>query len=132
MVAILFGILTALVVIILTVLLSKQFQKKLFAATMLCAIAFIYVGFALKGNTLNSIVLEVLVALVFYFVSMIGFVNNSRLIAYGILLHGVWDILHHQAWAIQTNVPHYWPSYCLVADLILGIYFVLYFKMRKE
>jgi hypothetical protein len=126
------GILTAIVVIILTVLLSKQFSTKLFAATTLCAIAFIYVGFSLQGNSVNSIIIEVGVALVFYFIAMIGYTTNNLIIAYGIIVHGIWDMLHHHALIIQTRIPLYWPTYCLAADLILGIYFLLRFKVQKR
>ena len=97
MIQILSAIATALIIVIITILFSKQFSAKLVAANVLCSIAFIYAGFSLKGNTVSSIVLEVLVALVFYFIAIIGFVRCNSLIAYGIVLHGIWDITHHNA-----------------------------------
>ena len=90
MIQILSAIATALIIIMLTILFSKQFSAKLAAVTVLCSIAFIYVGFSLKGNTVSSIVLEVLVALVSYFIAIIGYVRRNSLIAYGIVLHGIW------------------------------------------
>src|SRR3954466_7746443 len=120
MIQVLSAIATALFIIMFNILLSKYFSAKLVAATVLCSIAFIYVGFSLKGNTVSSIVLEVLVAIVFYFIALIGYWRHNFLIAYGIVLHGIWDIFHHHAVLIKTDIPHYWPAYCLVTDVIIG------------
>ena len=131
MTQILSAIATALALIILNMLLSKHFSAKLIAATILCSIAFIYVGFSLKGNTVSSIMLEVLVAVVFYFIAIIGYCRHNSLIAYGIVLHGLWDIFHHNALLIKTDIPPYWPVYCLVTDVIIGFYFFIVFKRQK-
>src|SRR6059058_250021 len=80
MAQILLAVATAVVIIILNILLSKHFSARLIAATILCSIAFIYVGFSLKGNTISSIVLEVLVAVVFYFIAIIGYTRHNALI----------------------------------------------------
>lgn len=70
------------------------------------------------------------VAAFFYFIAIIGYSKNACLIAYGIMLHGAWDLFRDHALVVQTNIPHYWPSYCLITDVIGGVYFLLYFKMR--
>ena len=130
MIQLLSAITTALIVIIFTVLLSKHFSAKLVAATILCSIAFIYVGFSLKGNTIGLIVLEVLIAVVFYLIAVIGYSKNNYLIAYGIILHGIWDILHHNASLVKTDIPDYWPVYCLITDIICGVYFFIVFRTK--
>ena len=130
MIQLLSAITTALIVIIFTVLLSKHFSAKLVAATVLCSIAFIYVGFSLKGNTIGLIVLEVLIAVVFYLIAVIGYSKNNYLIAYGIVLHGIWDILHHNASLVKTDIPDYWPLYCLITDIICGVYFFIVFRTK--
>jgi len=130
MIQLLSAITTALIVIIFTVLLSKHFSAKLAAATILCSIAFIYVGFSLKGNTIGLIVLEVLIAVVFYLIAVIGYSKNNYLIAYGIILHGIWDILHHNASLVKTDIPDYWPLYCLITDIICGVYFFIVFRTK--
>ena len=132
MIQILSAIATALIIIVITILLSKHFSAKLFAATILCSIAFIYVGFSLRENMVSSIVLEVLVAVVFYFMAIIGYSKHNSLIAYGIVLHGIWDISHHNALLIKTDIPYYWPAYCLVIDIIIGFYFFIVFKVQKS
>jgi len=130
MIQLLSAITTALIVIIFTRLLSKHFSAKLVAATILCSIAFIYVGFSLKGNTIGLIVLEVLIAVVFYLIAVIGYSKNNYLIAYGIVLHGIWDILHHNASLVKTDIPDYWPLYCLITDIICGVYFFIVFRTK--
>jgi len=131
MIQILSAIATACIIITFTILLSKHFSARLIAATVLCSIAFIYVGFSLKNNTASSIILEVLVAIAFYIIAIIGYSKYNLLLAYGIVLHGIWDIAHHNALLIKTDIPLYWPAYCLVTDVILGIYFFVVFKTQK-
>ena len=132
MTPILFAIGISFTVILFTIFLPKQFQSKLIGATALCAIAFIYVGFSLQGNPVNSIVLEILIAVVFYFIAIIGYIKNSYIIAFGILLHGVWDILHQDALVIKTVIPSYYPLFCSLTDVILAVFFYWYFIMQKR
>jgi hypothetical protein len=102
------------------------------ASTILVAIAFIYVGFSLKDNPVSLIVLEVSVSLGFYFMALIGYTRNGFAIAYGIILHGVWDICHHNGFLIGTNIANYWPSFCSAVDVIDGLYFLVIFKNQKK
>ena len=132
MIPTLFAIGISFTVILITILLSKQFQSKLIGATALCAIAFIYVGFSLQGNPVNLIVMEILIAVVFYFIAIIGYIKNSYIIAFGILLHGVWDILHQDALVIKTAIPSYYPLFCSITDVILAVFFYWYFIMQKR
>jgi hypothetical protein len=125
------GIIAAFVLIAVYQVLSKHFTAKLLAATTLVAIAFIYVGFSLKENPVHFIVLEVGFALALYFIAIIGYARNNMLLAFGILLHGVWDIFHHKGIPIQTDVPGYWPTFCFLIDIIDGLYFVFVFKTKK-
>jgi hypothetical protein len=130
MIQLLSAIATTVFVILFTRLLSKEFSSRLAAATILCSIAFIYVGFSLKGNPVNSIILEVLVAIAFYLIAVIGYSRNNSLIAYGIVLHGIWDILHHRTSFVKTDIPDYWPLFCSIVDFFLGVYFFLLFRAK--
>lgn len=126
------GIVAAVAIIILAQLFSRFFTIKLFATTCLVAIAFIYVGFSLKGNPVSSIVLESGVAILLSFLAMIGYKRNNSLIAYGIIFHGIWDILHHNHILIGTEIPAYWPTFCFTIDIIDGIYFLVIFKKHGK
>ena len=132
MLEIISGIVAAVVIIILSRLLSKYVTYKLIAATILVAIAFIYVGFSLKENPPGSIILEVAMAMLLYFLAIAGYAGNNELLGYGIIFHGVWDILHHNSLVIRTDVPPYWPSFCFIIDIIDGLFFVIIFKNEKK
>jgi hypothetical protein len=132
MIEIISAVATALVVIVLAPVLSRHFPTKLLAATILCSIAFIYVGFSLKDNQVSSIILEVSVAIIFYFIAIIGYSKYRHLIAFGIGLHGIWDIFHYKALLIRTAIPDYWPLYCLVIDFLWGVYFFILFKRQEK
>jgi uncharacterized protein DUF6010 len=118
--------------IILTRILSRYFPVKLMAATILVAIAFIYVGYSLQDNPVSLTILEITVSLLFYFAALIGYMRNGYAIAYGIILHGLWDICHHNGFLVGTHIPGYWPSFCSVVDVIDGLYFLILFKSQKN
>ncbi|RYE38026.1 MAG: hypothetical protein EOP48_27735 [Sphingobacteriales bacterium] len=124
------GIVAALPLFLLVPLFKRYFSAKLLAATILVAIAFIYVGFALKENLVGDIIIEVTAALVFYFIAIIGYSKHPKLIAVGILLHGLWDLTHHIISGLNAN-PDYWPIFCLTIDVIWSIYFYFIFKKEK-
>jgi len=126
------GFVAAVAIIILAQVLSRFFTIKLFATACLVAIAFIYVGFSLKGNPVSSIILESGMAVLLYFVAMIGYTRNNSLIAYGIIFHGIWDILHHNGLLIGTDIPGYWPTFCFTIDVIDGLYFLIIFKGTQK
>ncbi|HET9432245.1 MAG TPA: DUF6010 family protein [Chitinophagaceae bacterium] len=132
MIGTIWGVVTAVAIIIIAQGLSRYITIKLFATTNLVAIAFIYLGFSLKGNPVSSIILESGIALMFYFLALIGYTRNSLLIAYGIILHGAWDILHHNRILIGTDIPSYWPTFCLAIDIIDGLYFLIIFKRKAK
>jgi hypothetical protein len=132
MVEAIWGVVAAIAIIILAQVLSRFFSIKLFATACLVAIAFIYVGFSLKDNPASSIILESGVAILLYFVALFGYTRNSSLIAYGIIFHGIWDILHHDQVLITTDVPVYWPTFCFTIDIIDGLYFLIIFKRKAK
>ncbi len=130
MIETIFGLVAAAGMILLTVFLNKYFTPKLLAAATLVAIAFIYVGFALIANTFPAIILECTIAFLFFFCAVIGYSRKPVLLACGILLHGVWDILHYHASIVAIDIPYYWSLFCLSVDLVYGT-FLLFIFLRK-
>ena len=126
------GIIAAVVIIIISRLLSRYVTNQLIAATILVAIAFIYVGFSLKENPAGSIILESVVAIALYLLAIAGYARNNMLLGYGIIIHGIWDILHHNQSVVGTDIPTYWPSFCFIIDIIDGLYFVIIFRNQKK
>lgn len=126
------GILSALVGILLSAALSKHYQIKLLAGMALAAMAFIYVGFSLQDGSARSIIIESAAAIGFYFLVIVGFSGRQEMIAYGIILHGIWDLFHHEAVLVETMIPTYWPAYCSVIDFIWGVCLIIYLKGSKK
>jgi hypothetical protein len=132
MTVLLSAIVTGVLIIFIARLLSGYFTMKLFAATNLVAIAFIYIGFSLKDNPAKSIVIEIVATLIFYFAALIGYKKNNSWIAWGLILHGIWDIAHYKGTLIGTVIPDYWPVYCLTIDIIEGLFFLIIFRKQKQ
>lgn len=128
MIELISGLVTAVILIFLTVILNKYFTTKLIAAGILIAIAFIYVGFALKDNPTPLIILEISMSLMLFFLAVIGYTQSPALLGYGTVFHGIWDILHHNGWFVHTDVPVYWPVFCMTIDLVYGVYLLYIFK----
>ena len=122
------GTLTAAVLVFATMMLNKYFSTRFVASVTLVAIAFIYAGFGLNNNDLPVAVLEISMAILFSLLAMIGYSGKSSLLGLGIILHGLWDILHHRGWFVNTHVPGYWPLFCLTTDIIYGAYLLYIFK----
>jgi len=115
----------------LVYLLRKHFSAQLLAASFLIAMAFIYVGFALKTDSVIDIILETSAAILFFFIALIGYTKNPKWIAVGILLHGLWDTTHHLF--LNHGVPaSYWPLYCLTIDFIWFVYFYRMFSKQAN
>lgn len=128
MTAIISGILSAIALIFITILLNKYFTTRLIASASLTAIGFIYVGFALKNNPLPIMILEISMAILFFFLAIVGYRYRNALLGYGIMLHGVWDMLHHNGWFVNTDMPVYWPVFCLIIDFVYGFYILYAFR----
>ncbi|MFN8274761.1 MAG: DUF6010 family protein [Flavobacteriaceae bacterium] len=124
------GLCAAAPLFVLVPLLRNYFSPKLLAATILIAIAFIYVGFALKENSVADIITETTAALVFYLIALMGYSKHNQWLSFGILLHGLWDITHHLCSGLNAN-PDYWPVFCLTIDVVWSIYFYRIFKNQK-
>jgi hypothetical protein len=64
------------------------------------------------------------VALAFFWIAAGAITLWAPLAAIGLVLHGVWDALHHPR-AVTTRVPAWYPPLCAVYDWVLAAIFVL-------
>ena len=94
-------------------------RERAFYLTVAIVVASYYVLFAVMAASGRTLVIEIAVASGFLLLATIGYKRNPWLIALAIAGHGVFDIVHH--WLIDNpGVPHWWPGFCLVFDVILG------------
>ena len=101
----------------------KSFDKKLMGSFALSGIAFIYVGFA--WSDLPSLAIVVVGVAVFLFLAYYAVTRDYRLIALGLVLHGIWDMIYPH---FTSVVPQGYDLFCITIDFLLAIYF--YFRLR--
>jgi len=94
-------------------------RERAFFPTALIVIASYYVLFALMSPSGRALVIEIVVASGFLLFAIIGYKRNLWLVVIALVGHGVFDIVHHLL-IENPGVPHWWPGFCLVFDVILG------------
>jgi hypothetical protein len=114
------GLVGGLVAIGTALLATSADDARLCLGALLAGIGFVYLGFAISDGRTSAIVVQVISALVFLWVAIIGIHEGSNLLlGLGFLAHGGWDALHHEGHG-WTKVRTYWPPFCAVADVLIG------------
>jgi hypothetical protein len=93
-----------------------------FTAVLLAIIATIYIGFALQDGLMIQ---EIVAASLFILMALLGLWVSPYFWVLGLVLHGLWDWLHHPK-GIQTKVPDYYPPVCVVVDGLLAVFLLLW------
>jgi hypothetical protein len=94
-------------------------RERAFYPTALIVIASYYVLFAVMAASRRTLVIEIAIASGFLLLATIGYKRSLWLVAFALVGHGVFDIVHHIL-IENPGVPHSWPGFCLVFDVILG------------
>jgi hypothetical protein len=104
-------------------------RERAFYPAVMIVIAAYYVLFAAMGATAAVLVLECAAASVFVIVAVIGFKTRLWLVAAALAGHGVFDFFHH--YIIENpGVPHWWPGFCLAADVVAAVFLAVLLKKR--
>ena len=109
---------------ILTIIAAKftGFDRdRSFYPILLIVIALYYVLFAFQSNANDEILFEVVIALLFSALAVWGHHKSLKIVASGLVLHGVYDLFQGHI-VFSTNPPHWWPLFCLGFDATLGIW----------
>ncbi|MBR9814362.1 hypothetical protein GYB61_10970 [bacterium] len=104
-------------------------RDRSFFPTVLMVIAGYYVLFAVMAQ--QAIAFELLAATVFCAVAVIGYLRSQLWVAAGVLVHGVFDVVHPHTVA-NAGVPDWWPALCLGFDAVLGIWIVALHWQRRS
>jgi len=120
------GVITTIAVITV-VEIFRFLEKRLIAALILVGIAFIYVGFSWHSTL--SLTYVIIVGALFFGLSYFGYKKNFFLIIFGLILHGIWDILFPY---ISSTAPDGYGIFCLTIDFLLAIYFYIRVKPLKQ
>jgi hypothetical protein len=123
------GLLLSLAVVGLLTMIGLD-REPAFYPTVLIVIASYYVLFAVMGASGRALVIEIVVASGFLLFAIVGYKRNLWLVAIALVGHGVFDIVHHLL-IENPGVPHWWPGFCLVFDVILGGLLAMRLRRRR-
>jgi len=128
---------TGISIAILVILHFKKTRlesSKFAYSLLLLNFPFYYFAFAVYGNDYTVIPLEFLGGLVFFIIAVLSLKFNDfykfNFLAFGYILHGIYDI-NHNMFFINAGTPVWWPEFCGIIDIILGLYLLtLAFRLR--
>lgn len=120
--AALVGALLAILTAAFVALLPEPIHGLQFLAVLLGFIAGAYLGFAVADGSARALVVEAAGITVFLSLAAASlWFASPALLAAGYLAHGGWDIAHHPR-AINTTVVGWYPPFCLVYDILVGVF----------
>lgn len=123
------GIVLALVVGGVATFIGLDRDRAMYPVVMLVIAAY-YVLFAVMGGSIQVVIVESAIALVFIGVALAGFKSTLWLVVVGLAVHGVFDLLHPHLYA-NPGVPVWWPSFCLAYDLVAAAYLAWLLGSRR-
>jgi hypothetical protein len=88
---------------------------------MMIVIASYYVLFAVTGGSIQVLIIESAVAVVFLGLALAGFKSTLWFVVIALAAHGIFDLVHPHFYA-NAGVPIWWPSFCLAYDVVAAAY----------
>ena len=93
-------------------------ERALYPIVLIMAASY-YVLFAVMAASGRTLITEIGFASGFLLLAAIGYKRSLWLVAIALVGHGVFDIVHRLLIA-NPGVPHWWPGFCFVIDVIFG------------
>ena len=91
-------------------------RDRAFYPTVVIVVALYYVLFAVMSGSVQTLLLESLMMLVFAIAADVGFKLNAWIVVAALAGHGVFDAVHDHI--IQNaGVPAWWPAWCFSYDV---------------
>ena len=106
-------------------------RERVFYPVVLIVVAHYYVLFASMGAPGRVVILESVVAAVFYLAAVIGFKGSLWVVAAALVGHGVFDLVHHRV-IEDPGVPSWWPGFCFAFDVVAGGFLGVLLTRRKS
>ena len=106
-------------------------EERSFYSTVLVIIASYYVLFAVLGGSGHALVWELVIAVVFSTVAIIGALFLPTLVGTGIIAHGLFDLVH-DILIENSGVPTWWPTFCGSLDVLLGLWVIALTRSRPN
>lgn len=106
-------------------------EERSFYSTVLVIIASYYVLFAVLGGSSHALVWELVIAVVFSTVAIIGALFLPTLVGTGIIAHGLFDLVHDII-IENSGVLTWWPIFCGSLDVLLGLWVITLTRSRPN
>lgn len=124
------------VIIIMRFKTSRLENSKSAYAILLFTFPLYYFLFAMLAKDFAALLLEVAVGSLFFTIAFFALrlvrMPKFGLLAFGYILHGIYDVVHNLMF-INAGTPDWWPAFCAVIDIIIGVYLVyLAYKHRAS
>jgi chromate transport protein ChrA len=113
-IGLLWGIGLMVLTVILVQFLTYHQVIELFAMAMVL-IGSVYLGFGFKEKRIRFRNIEIASAVFFVIFALFGLWMSPWFIVAGLLLHGFWDLLHHQE-SNMTKIPEWYIPLCIIYD----------------
>ena len=117
-VPVLIGVGLAPVVVLLGRLSGLDRDRAMYPIALIVIAAY-YVLFATMGGA-QALTAELIAAMFFVVVAIVGFRTSLWWAAAGIAGHGVFDWVVHPRLIANPGVPVFWPAFCASIDVVLG------------
>jgi hypothetical protein len=104
-------------------------RDRAFYPTVMIVIAAYYVLFAVMSGSVQTVVIESAVMVMFAAAAVAGFKSSAWIVVVALASHGVFDAVH--GYVIENaGVPAWWPAWCLSYDL--GAAAILAWLTKRE
>jgi hypothetical protein len=110
---------------------TRSDEERSFYSTVLVIIASYYVLFAVLSGSSHALVWELVIAVVFSTVAIIGALFLPTLVGTGIIAHGLFDLVH-DILIENSGVPTWWPTFCGSLDVLLGLWVIALTRSRPN
>jgi uncharacterized membrane protein HdeD (DUF308 family) len=104
-------------------------EDRSFYSTVLVIIASYYVLFAVMDGSSHALAWELLIAVAFSAVAILGALILPVLVSIGIIAHGLFDLVHDRI-IENAGVPSWWPTFCGSIDVVLGLWVLFLTRSR--
>jgi hypothetical protein len=90
-------------------------------AILLFGIAVVYFGFAVADGRAKALLTETLVVSLYFGLATAGLLLSHWWLVVGYVLHGFWDLLHHNP-NFGARVANWYIPFCVIYDWIIAVF----------
>ena len=105
-------------------------RDRAFYPTVTIVVASLYALFAVMGQSMHALMLEVLLGAAFLAAALFGFRTSLWVVVAALAGHGLLDIGHGRL-VSNPGVPAWWPAFCSAYDVAAAAYLAWLLKTNR-